>query len=82
MDSKLCITALAALLLSVPAAADEITVYTSYEEDEAARFLELAKQDMPDYMDVVGRSLRRDGGQKCFEAVQNGTRAVASLVAM
>ncbi|WP_029059242.1 ABC transporter substrate-binding protein [Stappia stellulata] len=48
MDSKLCITALAALLLSVPAAADEITVYTSYEEDEAARFLELAKQDMPD----------------------------------
>jgi|EP01049_Picozoa_sp_SAG25_P012902 serine protease 16 len=42
----------------------------------------LAKQDMPEYMDVVGRSLRRDGGQSCYEAVQNGTRAVARLLAM
>ena len=28
--------------------ADEITVYTSYEEDEIAAFLDVAKQDMPD----------------------------------
>lgn len=43
---------LAALALSgvgaIAAHADDITVYTSYEEDEIAAFLERAKADMPD----------------------------------
>ncbi|WP_299811714.1 ABC transporter substrate-binding protein [uncultured Roseibium sp.] len=37
-----------AALLPTAALAGEITVYTAYEEDEAAAFLELAKQAMPD----------------------------------
>ncbi|KZM49354.1 ABC transporter substrate-binding protein [Labrenzia sp. OB1] len=37
-----------AALLPTAALAGEITVYTAYEEDEAAAFLDLAKQAMPD----------------------------------
>lgn len=40
-------TALIALL-STPALAGEITIYTAYEEDEAAAFLDLAQARMPD----------------------------------
>ncbi len=40
-------SALIALLAS-PALAGELTIYTSYEEDEAAAFLDLAKTAMPD----------------------------------
>ncbi len=40
--------ALSATLGLAPAYADAITVYTSYEEDEIAAFLERAKQDLPD----------------------------------
>ncbi len=50
----------AALALGAAAAsAETITVYTAYEEDEAAAFLKLAKADMPD-LDV--RMLRLSTG--------------------
>lgn len=39
---------LTALMLSSTAMADSITVYTAYEEDEAAAFLEEAKKALPD----------------------------------
>jgi iron(III) transport system substrate-binding protein len=53
-------TMLAALLaMAAPAVAESITVYTAYEEDEAAAFLRLAKVDMPD-LDV--RMLRLSTG--------------------
>lgn len=39
---------IAALLISSAATAGEITIYTSYEEDEAAAFLDLARQTLPD----------------------------------
>lgn len=39
---------LAALIGHGPAAAETITVYTAYEVDEAAAFLEVAKADLPD----------------------------------
>ncbi|NUH64013.1 ABC transporter substrate-binding protein [Sulfitobacter sp. S0837] len=38
----------AALMLTTQAYAGEITIYTSYEEDEAAAFLDLAREAMPD----------------------------------
>ncbi|MEP3053799.1 ABC transporter substrate-binding protein [Ascidiaceihabitans sp.] len=47
MKTLLATSALAALL-STTALAGELTVYTSYEEDEAAAFLELAAEAMPD----------------------------------
>lgn len=44
------VTALILLIFFIPAAviASEITVYTSYEEDEAAAFLATMKRDLPD----------------------------------
>ena len=42
----------------------------------------LAVQDMPSYMDVVGRSLRRDGGDRCWEKVANATAALANMLAL
>ena len=42
------VTLTAALLLSTAAYAGEITIYTSYEEDEAAAFLDLARAALPD----------------------------------
>ena len=42
----------------------------------------LAKQDMPDYMDVVGRSLRRDGGDKCWQTVLNATTEFESMLSL
>lgn len=56
-----CALAAAALLglAAAPARAETITVYTAYEEDEAAAFLKIAKADMPD-IDV--RMLRLSTG--------------------
>ena len=45
---RVCAAAFVATLLSSPALADTITVYTAYEDDEAAAFLRVAKADMPD----------------------------------
>lgn len=45
---KTAIASLCAALVSSTALAGEITVYTSYEEDEAAAFLELAAKSLPD----------------------------------
>lgn len=45
--------------VAAPTSAETITVYTAYEEDEAAAFLRLAKADMPD-LDV--RMLRLSTG--------------------
>jgi hypothetical protein len=42
----------------------------------------LAKEDMPEYMDVVGRSLKRDGGEKCWEMVFNATQTMAQMLAL
>ena len=42
----------------------------------------LATEDMPSYMDVVGRSLRRDGGDKCWETVENATATMAGILAL
>ena len=44
------VTALILLIFFIPVAviASEITVYTSYEEDEAAAFLATMKRDLPD----------------------------------
>jgi iron(III) transport system substrate-binding protein len=41
-----CLTT--ALLMTTAANAGEITIYTSYEEDEAAAFLDLAREALPD----------------------------------
>jgi iron(III) transport system substrate-binding protein len=43
-----CAAAAIALWGGAASAAETITVYTSYEEDEAAAFLKLAKADLPD----------------------------------
>ncbi|MHA7773835.1 ABC transporter substrate-binding protein [Roseibium sp. M-1] len=45
---KTILAGVLAALVPTAAFAGEITVYTAYEEDEAAAFLELAKQAMPD----------------------------------
>lgn len=48
---KKSLVALAALAIFLPfstAAAEELTVYTSYEEDEAAAFLAAMQRDLPD----------------------------------
>lgn len=61
MQVRTRLTAMLAALLAMaaPAVAESITVYTAYEEDEAAAFLKLAKVDMPD-LDV--RMLRLSTG--------------------
>ncbi len=41
-------TLIGALMISTAATAGEITIYTSYEEDEAAAFLDLARAALPD----------------------------------
>lgn len=41
-------TLTAALLMSTAVSAGQITIYTSYEEDEAAAFLDLARAALPD----------------------------------
>jgi iron(III) transport system substrate-binding protein len=48
LTKRSALAALAAIMLSGTAMADTITVYTSYEEDEAAAFLEEAKKALPD----------------------------------
>lgn len=47
-DFKIILGTLAGLAFSGAAYAETITVYTAYEEDEAAAFLELAKKALPD----------------------------------
>lgn len=42
------ISLISALMMSTAATAGELTIYTSYEEDEAAAFLDLARKSMPD----------------------------------
>lgn len=45
---KLTTTSALIALLSSQALAGELTIYTSYEEDEASAFLKLAQEEMPD----------------------------------
>ncbi|MBK3745565.1 ABC transporter substrate-binding protein [Paraburkholderia aspalathi] len=47
-DFTLVLGALAGFAFTGTALAESITVYTAYEEDEAAAFLELAKKTLPD----------------------------------
>ena len=65
-------TACAALaMLVVTARADEITVYTSYEEDELAAFLEAMKEDLPDLEVNVLRLSTGDLGARMLAEAQN-----------
>ncbi|SMF41105.1 iron(III) transport system substrate-binding protein [Tistlia consotensis] len=48
LRGALAVAALALFAGSAPAQAGKITVYTSYEEDELAAFLDKAKKDLPD----------------------------------
>lgn len=48
LTKRSALAALAAVMLSGTAMANTITVYTAYEEDEAAAFLEAAKTSLPD----------------------------------
>lgn len=65
-------TACAALAMLVASAqADEITVYTSYEEDELAAFLEAMKEDLPDLEVNVLRLSTGDLGARMLAEAQN-----------
>lgn len=58
-----------AAVLSAPAFADRITVYTSLEEDEIAHYLRVARQDMPDLdVDVLRLSTGDMGARILAEA--------------
>src|SRR5690606_2782721 len=64
--------ACAALAMLVSAAqADEITVYTSYEEDELAAFLEAMKEDLPDLEVNVLRLSTGDLGARMLAEADN-----------
>jgi iron(III) transport system substrate-binding protein len=64
--------ACAALAMLVTAAqADEITVYTSYEEDELAAFLEAMKEDLPDLQVNVLRLSTGDLGARMLAEAGN-----------
>jgi iron(III) transport system substrate-binding protein len=66
------LTALAAAFaVSAAAYAEEITVYTSLEEDEVARYLEIAKQDMPDLEVNVLRLSTGDLGARILAESDN-----------
>ena len=65
-------SACAALVMLVATArADEITVYTSYEEDELAAFLEAMKEDLPDLEVNVLRLSTGDLGARMLAEAQN-----------
>jgi iron(III) transport system substrate-binding protein len=65
-------TACAAVAMLVTAAqADEITVYTSYEEDELAAFLEAMKEDLPDLQVNVLRLSTGDLGARMLAEAAN-----------
>jgi iron(III) transport system substrate-binding protein len=65
-------TACAALAMLVATAqADEITVYTSYEEDELAAFLEAMKEDLPDLEVNVLRLSTGDLGARMLAEASN-----------
>lgn len=61
----------AALAVSATALAEEITVYTSLEEDEVAHYLEIAKQDMPDLEVNVLRLSTGDLGARILAESDN-----------
>jgi iron(III) transport system substrate-binding protein len=64
--------ACAALAMLVAAAqADEITVYTSYEEDELAAFLDAMKEDLPDLQVNVLRLSTGDLGARMLAEAAN-----------
>jgi iron(III) transport system substrate-binding protein len=60
-----------ALMLTTAAQADEITVYTSYEEDELAAFLEAMKEDLPDLEVNVLRLSTGDLGARMLAEAAN-----------
>ena len=61
----------AAVMLTAAAQADEITVYTSYEEDELAAFLEAMKEDLPDLQVNVLRLSTGDLGARMLAESAN-----------
>jgi iron(III) transport system substrate-binding protein len=61
----------AAGTLSTAAVAEEITVYTSLEEDEVAHYLEVAKEDMPDLEVNVLRLSTGDLGARILAESDN-----------
>jgi iron(III) transport system substrate-binding protein len=61
----------AALLAASAVKAEEITVYTSYEEDELAAFLEVMKQDLPDLQVNVLRLSTGDLGARMLAEAGN-----------
>lgn len=60
-----------ALAVSATALAEEITVYTSLEEDEVAHYLEIAGQDMPDLEVNVLRLSTGDLGARILAESDN-----------
>lgn len=66
------VTALIAVFtVSAAAVAEEITVYTSLEEDEVAHYLEIAKADMPDLTVNVLRLSTGDLGARILAESDN-----------
>lgn len=61
----------ATLLLSAQAFADQITVYTSLEEDEVAHYLRVAEEDMPDLEVDVLRLSTGDMGARILAERDN-----------
>lgn len=61
----------AVAMLAAAAQADEITVYTSYEEDELAAFLEAMKEDLPDLQVNVLRLSTGDLGARMLAEADN-----------